>query len=230
LKIENPGKYSSLTQLRKTYLPKPSGHAEIIVPPPPSIESLGLSFEQGKENPAVVSVADLDEYITQMTEKIVFESIRPQMTQIRNGIYEVIPYGHLSFLTVDEVTTLFRGPLEIQVHELRAATSYNPPENDHNRSIFTWIWRIIDAFSEEEKQDLLRFVSGSPFVPVHGFAGLNGDRKWMQISLEEGLPIDSLPRAQVCFTQLRLPWYSSLEIMRERLSFAIANAKSLEEN
>ena len=230
LKIENPGKFSSLTQLRKTYLPATGHlHAELIGPPP-SIESLGLTFDGTAENPPVVSVSDLEAYITQMTEKVVFESIRPQMTQIRNGIYEVIPYGHLSFLTVDEVTTLFRGPLEIQLHELRAATSYTPPESDYNRSVYTWIWRIIEAFSEEQKQDLLRFVSGSPFVPVHGFAGLNGDRKWMQISLEEGLPIDSLPRAQICFTQLRLPRYTSLEIMRERLSFAIANAKSLEDN
>lgn len=40
--------------------------------------------------------------------------------------------------------------------------------------------------------------------------------------------VDSLPTAQTCFFQLRLPPYSSLEMMCERLRYAINNCYSID--
>jgi E3 ubiquitin-protein ligase HERC1 len=39
---------------------------------------------------------------------------------------------------------------------------------------------------------------------------------------------DGLPTAQTCFFQLRLPPYSSQEIMAERLRYAINNCRSID--
>lgn len=39
---------------------------------------------------------------------------------------------------------------------------------------------------------------------------------------------DGLPTAQTCFFQLRLPPYSSQEVMAERLRYAINNCKSID--
>jgi Ubiquitin-protein ligase len=40
--------------------------------------------------------------------------------------------------------------------------------------------------------------------------------------------IDGLPTAQTCFFQLRLPNYSSKEVMAEKLRYAINNCKSID--
>ena len=41
-------------------------------------------------------------------------------------------------------------------------------------------------------------------------------------------PLDTLPTAQTCFFQLRLPPYSSQEVMAERLRYAINNCRSID--
>ena len=39
---------------------------------------------------------------------------------------------------------------------------------------------------------------------------------------------DSLPTAQTCFFQLQLPQYSSMEVMAEKLRYAIRNCRSID--
>lgn len=40
--------------------------------------------------------------------------------------------------------------------------------------------------------------------------------------------VDGLPTAQTCFFQLRLPHYTSMEILDERLKYAINNCRSID--
>jgi E3 ubiquitin-protein ligase HERC1 len=40
--------------------------------------------------------------------------------------------------------------------------------------------------------------------------------------------VNGLPTAQTCFFQLRLPLYTSQEIMAERLRYAINNCRSID--
>lgn len=41
-------------------------------------------------------------------------------------------------------------------------------------------------------------------------------------------PINGLPTAQTCFFQLRLPSYTSQEIMAEKLRYSINNCRSID--
>lgn len=41
-------------------------------------------------------------------------------------------------------------------------------------------------------------------------------------------PINGLPTSQTCFFQLRLPPYSTREVMSERLKYAIYNCRSID--
>ena len=40
--------------------------------------------------------------------------------------------------------------------------------------------------------------------------------------------MDSLPTSQTCFFQLRLPMYSSVQVMAERLRYAIHHCRSID--
>ena len=50
----------------------------------------------------------------------------------------------------------------------------------------------------------------------------------MPITIESFQGIDSLPTSQTCFFQLRLPMYSTMEVMAERLRYAINHCRSID--
>jgi hypothetical protein len=169
----------------------------------------------------------VDVYVRLTARQTVRGSIEPQMMSIVYGIYEVLPFGRLRYLTIEEVYGILRGQPLIDRENLKASTEYQPPEIQESPQI-EWFWEIVNSFTESQMRDFTKFVSGSSNPPIHNFSGYIGNRKWLQVSLQEGLLVDQVPLAQTCFVQIRVPRYTSSEIMRERLIFAIENAKSME--
>ena len=223
LEAENPGFAATMAQLEKY-----ASNDTAALPP---LSDAELTFGELLAGGEYIAVTDTNvlSYVSLSAVNKVTESVRPQVDAIASGIYDVLPYGQLAFFTVDELGSLLRGAQEIDLAELKESTTYSPESTVNEHTIFVvWFWEIVSAFDEDRKQDLLRFVSGSSLAPIHGFKGPGGDRKWLQISLEDGLVLDQVPLAQTCFNQLRIPRYSSQEIMRERLLMAIQNTKTLE--
>lgn len=71
----------------------------------------------------------------------------------------------------------------------------------------------------------LMFVTGTSKVPLEGFKGLVGMRGLQKFSIHKAYGTDStLPSAHTCFNQLDLPEYSSEEILKEKLTYAINEA------
>jgi hypothetical protein len=174
-----------------------------------------------------VSKANVAEYVQLSAKRKVFGSIADQMMSIVHGLNEVLPLGHLSFLTPEEIFRMLRGEPQIDRENLRASTMYFP-DNMNSDPQIAWLWEIIGGLSEAQMRDFIKFVSGSSYPPIHNFTGHSGDRKWLQVSVEPALKLDQAPLSQTCFVQLRIPRYSTQEIMRERIIFAIENAKSME--
>ena len=189
------------------------------------VEDAGLTFANGEE----VTTQNAHRYIEQETRRIVFESIQLQMHAIATGFYEVLSYGSTAYLTVDEVLNVLRGEPNIDINDLRASTTYTPSSTVNEHTIYiVWFWDIVYDFSQDERRDLVQFVSGSPLTPIDGFTGSERNREWFQIAFDDGLTLDQVPQAQTCFKQIRIPRYTSSEIMRTRLLMAIQNAKTLE--
>jgi hypothetical protein len=174
-----------------------------------------------------VSQENLNEYVDLSIRRIVIDSIETQMTSVVNGIYEVLPFGRLSFLTIDELRLLLQGQPLIDRENLRATTEYQPA-NATSEPEVGWFWTIIESMSEGQMRDFLRFVSGSSFPPIHNFSGYSGTRNWLQVSIFPSMTVDQVPQAQTCCVQIKLPKYTSLEVMRARILFAIENARSME--
>ncbi|KAK9737172.1 HECT-domain (ubiquitin-transferase) [Popillia japonica] len=69
----------------------------------------------------------------------------------------------------------------------------------------------------------MRFVSGRSRLPSN-LADLS---QRFQIMKVDRVP-NGLPTAQTCFFQLRLPPYTTQEIMAERLRYSITNCRSID--
>ena len=81
---------------------------------------------------------------------------------------------------------------------------------------------ILSTYTKEEQRLFMQFVSGSPRLPVGGFKSLSPPLTVVRKTMESNQsPDDFLPSVMTCVNYLKLPEYSSIEIMRRKLSVAV---------
>ena len=195
-----------------------------------SIEGvLGAPFPSGDDE---LNAENEELFILAHAKEQVLNSVQEQMRIVAMGIYDILPFGELSwFLNPDEIRPLFEGNRNIDVQALKTSSTVSLPSSYLAGEVIPeieWFWEIVEQFTPQLLADLLLFVSGSKFPPIHGFSGPGKDRDWLQIYIDPSVPQNSFPRSQVCFVQLKLPRYTDKETMQSRLVCAITNCKTME--
>lgn len=109
---------------------------------------------------------------------------------------------------------LISGLPDIDVEDMKKNTMYEGTYTEES-NVIKWFWKAAESFSQEERARLVQFITGSSKVPVGGF--IHDRLKICHISGGDR----RLPSAHTCFKQLDLPNYSTYEILREKLLFAI---------
>uniref|UniRef100_A0A8W8HTJ1 HECT-type E3 ubiquitin transferase n=1 Tax=Magallana gigas TaxID=29159 RepID=A0A8W8HTJ1_MAGGI len=144
-----------------------------------------------------------------------------QAAAVREGMSWIIPVPLLTLLTPKNLEQLVCGMEEMSVDVLRKVVRYRGI--DEKNEVVCWFWEVLDSFSNEERIQFLRFVSGRTRLPANPsdisqrFQIMNSDRG-----------ASCLPTSQTCFFQLRLPNYPSKEILAEKLRYAIFNCRSID--
>ena len=83
----------------------------------------------------------------------------------------------------------------------------------------------MEEFEQEERAAFLRFVWGRSRLPLD----LESFHQKFKIQSSQKSPADSyFPLAHTCFFSLELPSYSSLEIMKNKLRYAIYNCQAID--
>ncbi|XP_069958427.1 probable E3 ubiquitin-protein ligase HERC1 isoform X5 [Cherax quadricarinatus] len=144
-----------------------------------------------------------------------------QIGAVREGMAWIVPVPLLSLMTASHLEQLVCGLPHISVATLKKVVRYR--EVDEHDPLVVWLWSILESFSPCERVLFVRFVSGRSRLPAN-LADLSQRFQVMRVDR----PIDTLPTAQTCFFQLRLPPYSSQEVMAERLRYAINNCRSID--
>lgn len=115
------------------------------------------------------------------------------------------------------------GSRSVDVNVLKSHTVYKMV--DPTSQYVKFFWEAVEGFTEEQKQLLIRFVLGRSRLPA--------DNEWpMPFALcrflKDGDPDQFLPEAHTCFFSLDLPQYSSLEVTRDRLLYAITTCVEID--
>lgn len=85
---------------------------------------------------------------------------------------------------------------------------------------------ILASYNREEQRLFLQFVTGSPRLPTGGFKALNPPLTVVRKSLESSLdPDEYLPSVMTCVNYLKLPDYTSAEVMRAKLRLAASEGQ-----
>ena len=84
-------------------------------------------------------------------------------------------------------------------------------------------WDVVGKFTEEQKQQLLRFVTSCSRPPLLGFKELHPP-----FCIMLGGPTDRLPTASTCMHLLKLPTFTDPQTLRSKLLYAISSGAGFE--
>ncbi|XP_059049375.1 E3 ubiquitin-protein ligase TRIP12 [Achroia grisella] len=204
------------------------------------IEELGLDFilpgdgctelrRGGRDIP--VTAHNLQNYISLVTHWLLYEGVSKQMAAFKEGFESVFPLANLKIFYPEELEQVFCGSPSggrDQRWEPRMLAECIRPDHGYNaesRAIRMLI-DILASYTREEQRLFLQFVTGSPRLPTGGFKALNPPLTVVRKSLESSLdPDEYLPSVMTCVNYLKLPDYSSGEVMRAKLRLAASEGQ-----
>ncbi|CAH0722778.1 unnamed protein product, partial [Brenthis ino] len=204
------------------------------------IEELGLDFilpgdgctelrRGGRDLP--VTAHNLHEYIALVTHWLLYEGVTKQMEAFKEGFESVFPLNNLKIFYPEELEQVFCGSPSggrDQRWDPRMLAECIRPDHGYNaesRAIRMLI-DILASYNREEQRLFLQFVTGSPRLPTGGFKALNPPLTVVRKSLESSLdPDEYLPSVMTCVNYLKLPDYSSAEVMRAKLRLAASEGQ-----
>ncbi|XP_041974550.1 E3 ubiquitin-protein ligase TRIP12 [Aricia agestis] len=204
------------------------------------IEELGLDFilpgdgctelrRGGRDMP--VTAHNLHDYIGLVTHWLLYEGVLKQMEAFKEGFESVFPLNNLRIFYPEELEQVFCGSSSgsrDQRWDPRMLADCIRPDHGYNaesRAIRMLI-DILASYTREEQRLFLQFVTGSPRLPTGGFKALNPPLTVVRKSLESSLdPDEYLPSVMTCVNYLKLPDYSSAEVMRAKLRLAASEGQ-----
>ncbi|XP_010327414.1 E3 ubiquitin-protein ligase UPL3 [Solanum lycopersicum] len=187
-------------------------------------------LKAGDEN---VDLSNLEEYISLVVDATVKTGIRQQMEAFRSGFNQVFDFSALQIFSPSELDYLLCGRRELWKPETlvdhikfdHGFTSKSPP--------IIHLLEIMGEFTPEQQRAFCQFVTGAPRLPAGGLASLNPKltivRKHSSsagnAAQNSNAPSESadedLPSVMTCANYLKLPPYSTKEIMSKKLLYAI---------
>lgn len=187
-----------------------------------------------------VTIENVKEYIQEVIDATIGTGAAMQAKAFREGFSRVFPVTDLQAFSSDELGVLFgsaeedwsiesepsalgfylmRSDLFSALTEaLKADHGFNV-ESPAIRDLLT----IMSDYDETARRSFLQFITGSPKLPIGGFRGLNPPLTVVRKPHEAPFTADDyLPSVMTCVNYLKLPQYSSREVMREKLSVAMS--------
>lgn len=169
-----------------------------------------------------VTAENLDLYISAIVEYTLYDGVSQQIKSFVDGFSEVFPFSSLKLFSPEELTRLSGNAVENwSVETLLAVVRSDHGYTNHSQQI-EWLIDIMSKFEKEERRKFLKFITGSPRLPFNGFKGLSPPFTVVLKHTEDNLrPDDYLPSVMTCANYLKLPRYSSREVMLAKIKQAM---------
>ncbi len=88
---------------------------------------------------------------------------------------------------------------------------------------FQYLLQTLSTYDRRRQRQFLSFVTGAPSLPVGGFASLQPRLTVVRKAATQ--PDSELPSVMTCQNYLKLPPYSSKDVLAERLALAISEGQ-----
>ena len=111
---------------------------------------------------------------------------------------------------------LIEGDKEFNLVEFKANTVFESTKKLLER----WFWMVFERLTSNEKKLYLRFVWGRSILPKRSIVPYTHKVVFLY---DSNNPDKCLPIGSTCFFTLKLPAFSSLELMYNKLLYSINN-------
>jgi len=169
----------------------------------------------------LITLDNLDTYLELLTSFILRTGIERQLNAFRDGFCTVFPLDKLSIFTPDEIPLQLCGDQNIEwtIEELLSCTE---PKHGYTLESPTYqqLLHLLTTLDTNQKKAFLLFATGCPTLPPGGLRNLHPRMTIVRKSAAEN-PDGMFPSVNTCAHYLKLPEYSSVDIMKERLLVAI---------
>jgi hypothetical protein len=147
---------------------------------------------------------------------------RGAVAAMARGLHCVVPKRLLALFTWEQVERMVCGVPDVDVDLLESVTEHRINKQAKHVVFF---WKALRSFSAEDKRMFLRFVWGRSRLP------LNAAQFTQRFKLEDfhKSPADQyMPVAHTCFFSLELPRYTSFEVCKAKLLYAVRNCQAID--
>uniref|UniRef100_A0A1D1XK93 HECT-type E3 ubiquitin transferase n=1 Tax=Anthurium amnicola TaxID=1678845 RepID=A0A1D1XK93_9ARAE len=193
-------------------------------------------LKEGYES-TLVDIHNLEDYISLVVDATVKAGILRQMDAFRAGFNQVFDISSLHIFSPDELDYLICGRRELwEAVALVEHIKFDHGYTAKSQAIVNLL-EIMGEFTPELQRAFCQFVTGAPRLPPGGLAALNPKltivRKHSSTATtttSNGAGVsdsadDDLPSVMTCANYLKLPPYSTKEIMYKKLLFAISEGQ-----
>jgi len=170
------------------------------------------------ENGDTVAVTEdnKEEYLDLIQQWLFRGRYEPGLTHLLDGFHRHIPVKELEHFSRDELQLMIGGRASIDVLDIARDVEFAGGFEESSPQV-EWLWEVLGEFDQENLSRFLSFVTGCPSLPVDGL------KPSLLLTHTEGTD-NILPRAHTCFNQLVMPKYSTYDILKERLVYALNNS------
>ena len=164
-----------------------------------------------------VSAANRLEYVFLVAHYRLNTQMRRPCDTFLRGFSEVVPSSWVGMFSPSELQLVLGGSdAPLDVDDWEANTSYSGGYHARH-PVIMWLWTVLREYDATRRAATLKFVTSCSRPPLLGFSYLQPGFCVHRASDEEG----RLPTAATCMNLMKLPPYESLDILRERLTYAI---------
>ncbi|KAG2227218.1 hypothetical protein INT45_008462 [Circinella minor] len=174
-----------------------------------------------------VTIQNLEEYLDLVVDKIIGSGIKEQLNMFRQGFNRVFDLNNLKVLTPNELVALFGNSVEDWSYQ----TISNAIHADHGFTLEShtvkYLISILADMKKEERRDFLQFTTGSPRLPIGGWQAMRPVFTVVRKQCEPPFVADDyLPSVMTCANYLKLPDYSSKQVLQQRLLKSMREGKN----
>lgn len=135
---------------------------------------------------------------------------------------QVIPLHLIRQFSIEDISLLIGGPVEIDLEKMKGKVCYgNGLRSDDD--VIRWLWEFIGTLDRDDMRKLVLFWTGSE-IPHSLCTDTSSDFDYKNepwIIEGQGASDSRLPCASTCAYTMRLPKYSSKQILEERFRIVL---------
>lgn len=167
-----------------------------------------------------VAFSDRAEYVRLAVQARLSEFDRA-IESMRVGFSMNVPTFVLPLLTDKELMVRVCGEVTVDLDILKSIIK-NKLDGGESDPRMAWLWATLEEFTNEERQQFLGFVWGRERLP-RDTSGLQ-----LEVRTQASHGDEHLPSSHTCFNALDMPRYSSQQVLRDKLRYAIAHCKAID--